>query len=182
MARVSFTSNIVGLVRSLRDGLSAFGFTSHSAGAAPTVGDAVHGVFTDGICDRNDVGVDQDLSEWAENSDNPEGHGYASWKERTVGHRNPNILTGQMISRESVSGELRNGHHEMDHEYGTGVRGVSAAGNVGPSDREKAEWAHRPNRFTGVVRSFFGITEADADRAAEEVADALIAELRDKFR
>jgi hypothetical protein len=182
MARMFFESNIQALVQSLRESLTDFGFDRPATGAAPTVGDAVREIFSEAIHDRSTGGVSPEGGNWDANSDEPPGQGYASRKRKETGQARPNVYGGQMLSEESIHGELRNGHHETDYVYGIGIRTVKPNGDAGPSDREKAQWAHEPNRFTGVTRPFFGITEEDADRAANEVADALIAELAARFR
>jgi hypothetical protein len=174
--RVFFTSNARELFGGIRQRLHDFGFDSRGASGA-TVGEEVHQTFTDGIKRRCDESVDPDGNPWDANSDIPEGRGYATRKREVLGHAKPNVYTGSMTSEPSIAGVVHILHQQLEHEFGTGVRPVTEAGKVEPSDRDKAKWAHEGQSKKKIIRPFFGITEADADKATEEVADALIEEL-----
>ncbi len=84
------------------------------------------------------------------------------------------VRSGQMLSLESVKGEITVEPEVVTIKYGTGE--VATRSSTGgqlrsnePTDRQKADW------FTQGGRPFFGLLEADHDRV-QGVARAALAE------
>ena len=117
------------------------------------------------ISERAMVGEGSE-GQWAANSDEPEGKGYASYKERVYDVIDqPNVRTGDMLSKRALSnGTVSNEAVEM--AYGTGD--VARAGVAGRTvkeadkkltDREKAYYAHTGQGPHGTTRPFYALSE-----------------------
>lgn len=106
-------------------------------------------------------------SPWAPNAPK-----YAKMKQDKHGVYNVGILTGQMLSLESMKGETTVEANEVAMIYGTNTEPAKFAtyGTLKddePTDREKAEW------FADGGREFYELSEDDANNLIIEAAEAL---------
>lgn len=97
---------------------------------------------------------------------------YKAMKERKHGVYSVGVLTGQMLSLESMKGETTVEANEVVMVYGTNTEPTkfSTYGDLKPNeptDREKAEW------FADGGREFYELSEDDANNLIIEAAEAL---------
>jgi hypothetical protein len=78
------------------------------------------------------------------------------------GANTPNIVTGEMLLAEHIAGEVTPAAGEVAIRYGTG-----SADARGTTDRDRAYYAETGQSARKIVRSFFGVTDSDADALAE---------------
>jgi hypothetical protein len=180
---VPITSNIDDVDRAITGTLYRFGMTSQSK--QRNLGeDLAHGV-ADGIEVRSDQQQRGEVVIWPENSDNPPGKGYKSRKKRLYGTDKTNYRTSQMLSHESLVGELLVDRNEVKMTYGTDrAPTTSANGYIEErdkrvTDREKAAYAHED----GKDRDFYELDEQIVDeRIMPLIEDALQEAFDQAFR
>ena len=156
-------SNIDEVIASLDAIVDGFGFDL-------TTGDQDLGqdcvtIFAGGVQDLAAQGIGSE-GEWKANSDEPEGHGYASYKARVYGVvERPNVRTNQMLSELSLSNSTRS-HETVDLKYGTGMPPGGIAGGQSVqeadkkiTDREKAYYAHTGQGPEGIRRPFYALND-----------------------
>ena len=180
MDEFSNLDEVIGKVERIIDG---YGFLL-SVGERDLGRDCI-GIVAGMIQDKAASGVGSEGA-WEPNSDNPAGHGYASFKERVYGVvEQPNVRTGDMLSeRAPRNGTV--GHETVNMEYGTGD--VPRDGMAGRpvkdadkklTDREKAGYAHTGQGPHGTKHPFYvihaeavtGIRERCQERLNEYVAE-----------
>lgn len=126
---------------------------------------------------RSGVQEAPDGSAWVENSTKPSPRypqGYKAWKLEKYGWDAPNYRTGQMLSVESLTGDIEITPHEIKIGYGTDSSPMSGGSptnlltnrDEAVTDTQKAECAHNP---TGgrPARKFFGTGAGDAEKIVE---------------
>lgn len=134
-------------------------------GRDQSLGRDLAGVVAEGIADRSvPDAVGPDGEEWPENHEP-----YKSWKAKKYDAFQPNILTGQMLSLESLLGETTIGPDEVEMKYGTGkaasrARNGAAPPKDGATDREKAVFAEEHDR------PFYGLDGTIADTCIDEAS------------
>jgi|GEM_PF-2915897 len=139
-------------------------------GADQSLGRDMAGVVANGIIDRSVPDAQApDGSTWAANE--PE---YAARKRARYDADQPGILTGQMLSLESVKGELTLAPAEVTMKYGTGESAKRARNGAEPpkasdppTDRQKAEW------FTEGGRPFYELDDQINEAVVKEAEDAI---------
>lgn len=127
------------------------------------------GIVAGTIQDKAASGVGSEGA-WEPNSDNPAGHGYASYKERVYGVIDqPNVRTEDMLSERALSNGTV-GHETVNMQYGTGdVPRDGVAGRPVKeadkkiTDRQKAGYAHDGQGPHGTKRPFYVIHDEAAD-------------------
>ena len=134
-----------------------------------------------GIADRSATIHDPDSVPWAENSDNPPGKGYKSWKAMHYGVFDmPNYRTGQMLSLESLIGRPEITENAILMVYGTGDPPTTSAAPTGYlseedqkiTDYEKAQFAHESTEHRP-ARPFYGLDDTIRQEAIDVAAEAL---------
>ena len=180
------TPNIDEVVNWLENLVNSFNFLM--PGIDQSLGRDLVNAVAWGIADRSATELrGADGTPWPENSDNPPGQGYKSWKARNYGVFDmPNFRTGQMLSLESLKGRPEIDEHTILMHYGTGDPPQTSAAPTGYlsdedqkiTDVEKAQFAHASDEHRP-ARPFYELDD-DIRRAAIEVAaDALAQYLTD---
>jgi hypothetical protein len=142
------------------------GFSFALPGEDQSLGRDLAGIAAQGMIDRSVPDArSPDGGTWPANEPT-----YASWKRKKFDADQPGILSGQMLSLESMMGEVNVSADRVEMTYGTGTTPTRArsgaaltAGQRQATDRQKAEW------FTEGGRRFYGL---DENIAAEVVAHA----------
>lgn len=129
------SSNIDGLMASIRRKIEAFGFEV-SGESGGTLADSIATVIAEDIASSAaEIQANPTGGEFPENEDD-----YAAWKAEKygVGGRAFGIRTGQSFSVESLRGEIEASRDDMSMTYGTGRPPDSSAnsGYIADSDRE----------------------------------------------
>jgi hypothetical protein len=162
------SSNIDEIERWFDQIIASINFTL--PGKDQSLGRDLVGVVANGIIDRSVPDAKgPDGNPWAENHDP-----YKAWKAKEYDAFQPGILTGQMLSLESIKGETTINPDSVEMKYGTdtpasGSRNGKAPPDAKepPTDRQKAEWFHdRGNEF-------YGLDEAIAADCVDECAEGL---------
>jgi hypothetical protein len=162
------SSNIDEIGRWLDQIIDTIDFTL--PGKDASLGKDLIGVVAEGIIDRSvPEAQGPDGAKWDDNEDP-----YKSWKAVEYDAFQPGILTGQMLSLESVKGETTVGKDSVEMKYGTdtpasGSRNGKAppSAKEPPTDRQKAGWFHdRGNEF-------YGLDETIADDCMAECSEAI---------
>lgn len=146
-------------------------------GRDKSLGRDLAGVVAQGIIDRSvPVAVDPGGTPWDDNEDP-----YKGWKARKYDARQPGILTGQMLSLESIIGDTAIASETVEMRYGTDTPAKSSRNGVDPpkakeppTDRQKAEW------FTESGREFYALDEKIADKCVKEMSEGVGDYLRSK--
>jgi hypothetical protein len=160
-------SNILEFEAEFKDLIDGFVFTL--PGKDQSLGRDLAASAAMGISDRSiATQADAQGQPWRENEDK-----YRKMKERKHGVYNVGVLTGQMLSLESMKGETTVEPDEVLMVYGTGEPPTrfSTYGELRddePDDRQKAAW------FADSGREFFELNDDDAARIYGEVAEALV--------
>jgi len=139
-------------------------------GKDKSLGRDLVGVVAQGIIDRSVPDAQgPDGAKWDDNKDP-----YKAWKATEYDAFQPGILTGQMLSLESVKGETTVGKDSVEMKYGTdtpsaGSRNGKAppAAKEPPTDRQKAGWFHEKGN------EFYGLDDEIANDCVDECAEAL---------
>lgn len=98
---------------------------------------------------------------------------YAAWKRKKYDVHAVGVLTGQMLSHESMLGAVTVDAEEVTMRYGTGEPATRFRGGETydvenpPTDRQKAEW------FEDGGRKFYGLDERISDELAKTAGEAL---------
>ncbi len=141
------------------------------------------GIQARGVQDQRSAAVD-----WPENTDNPPGKGYASWKAKRYGFPKaiPNVRTNQMLSMPSLEGAQTTIEPDLiTMRYGTGEvtdRSDSPNRYLGKEDTrktdlEKANFAHTGQGPHGTLRPFY---EFD-DEIAREVIEVVVQKALEEY-
>lgn len=139
-------------------------------GRDQSLGRDLAGVVAEGIADRSvPDAVGPDGGEWPENKEP-----YRSRKAKKYDAHQTGILTGQMLSLESLLGETTIGADEVEMRYGTGRPAERARNGARPpasrnpaTDREKAGYCED----MGI--EFYALDDAIADACVDETAGAV---------
>lgn len=134
----SSSSNIDGLMASIRRKIDAFGFESRGRNGG-TIGDEIATAVAEDIASSaEEVQANPTGGEFPENEED-----YAKWKAERygVGSRAFGLRTGQTFSVESLRGEVEVDGEAMSMTYGTGrpPDGSSKSGYIADSDRETTD-------------------------------------------
>lgn len=160
------TSNILEWSSEFRELMDMFTFDL--PGKDQSIGRDLAGLAAQAIIDRSiSQQSDPKLVKWRENSEE-----WTEFKRKNHGVTDIGVLTGQMLSLESMMGDTSVGENEVTMIYGTGTQPTKYAtyGEITgdePTDREKASW------FTEGGREFYELNETDAEAIYDEVAKAL---------
>ena len=136
-------------------------------------GNSIAETIAQGIEERSDQRQQGADEPWPENSDNPPGKGYRSRKRRKYKTDKTNYRTKQMLSRESLLGEVVVNKDSVTINYGTGKPPTAGAeGYIENSDKqitdiEKAFYAHQ------LDRPFFELDEQLIDKVFDDFCDEL---------
>ena len=128
--------------------------------------------------------------EWPENSDNPPGKGYASWKKKKYDYTEaiPNVRTNQMLSILSLRGNFTTIEPELiTMRYGTGEitsRSDSPNGYLDKQDQkktdiQKAVYAHTGQSKHRIKRPFYELDDAISDQVLKMAGDLLAEHIRE---
>lgn len=139
-------------------------------GADRSLGRDLAGVVANGIIDRSvPDALDPDANPWAPNEEH-----YAAWKKKEYDADQPGVLTGQMLSLQSMMGETQVTSDAVEMVYGTNTAATRARNGADPpkakeppTDRQKAGW------FTDGGREFFGLDEEIADDCVEAMGEGI---------
>lgn len=161
-------SNIDDVERWLDEMIDSINFTL--PGKDQSIGRDLAGVVAEGIADRSVPDArDPDGASWAPNEEP-----YKSWKRKKYDADQPGILTGQMLSLESLKGETDVAPDQVTMKYGTGKpaerarNGAARPKAANPAtDREKARY------FTDSGRPFYALDAEIAAKCVEEAKDAI---------
>lgn len=148
--------------------VDSFDFTR--PGKDGSLGRDMAGVVAEGIIDRSvPDAVSPDGSGWAANEAR-----YAAWKRAKFAADQPGILSGQMLSLESVRGDVKVTPTEVTMNYGIGsgasrsrTGAALSASQQATTDRDKAR------HFAEGGREFYGMDRQIADAVVAEVEDAI---------
>lgn len=134
-----------------------------------TVGMACADSIAEGIQELGDQMLGPDMEEWPINEPK-----YMKWKARNFsGERRTNWRTHQMLSKESLLGEVEVTRDQVTMKYGTGQVSPDEKRPDGITDTQKAELAHDPNLPPDKRREFYAIGEVAEDHVFDTVSDAL---------
>jgi hypothetical protein len=161
--------------------LDSFEFTR--PGRDQSLGRDIANELVDSIDGRNSQRVDPDGAAWPPNStkEPPKG-GYKGWKKRKYGlDDEPNVRTGQMVSRLSLYGRTKIEPKLVTLVYGIDAPPDSSAAPTGyisnadksTTDVRKAYYAHTGQGPHGTKRRFYEATNEDAVKLAELVQENL---------
>lgn len=139
-------------------------------GRDQSLGRDMAGVVAEGIIDRSvPDAMSPDGSGWAPNEAR-----YAAYKLRKFAADQPGILSGQMLSLESVRGDVKVTPTEVTMSYGIGsgasrsrTGAALTASQQAATDRDKAR------HFAESGREFYGMDRQIADAVVAEVEDAV---------
>jgi len=163
MSDESFSSNIDDLARWERELIDTWDFTV--AGESQSLGRDMVGAVAEGINERTVA----DQKDATGGDLTPNEARYAARKAREWGSHQPLIRSGQMLSLESLIGEVEVEPHQITMRYGTGRPATRVSGPGGklrddePTDREKAGW-------NSEERPFYALDEAIVDDHVMPVA------------
>ncbi len=121
--------------------------------------------------DRGAAGVDPDHVDWLANEDR-----YRRYKKKHYGVVQPNIRTGQMLSRESLRGETTISADLVEMKYGTATPPTKTAVQGELTDADKSITDIEKAFFCSPTRPFYAINADDAEKARETSQESL-----DKF-
>ena len=167
-------SNIDEVGRWLEETIQSIGFQTPASDG--NMGQAIVHKLAANISERGYAESSGPDSQWPGNADR-----YLRWKERNYAEDRPNVRTQQMLSQESVEGEVAVTDDQVDWQYGKGEPPAHGGPRDILTDREKGALAHSGQGPYGVQRPFFGVTDEDgADAlliAGETVADYIRSKL-----
>jgi hypothetical protein len=139
-------------------------------GQDASLGKDCAGVVAQGIIDRSvPDAVSPDGGSWAANEAR-----YAAYKRAKFAADQPGILSGQMLSLESVKGEVKVLPDQVTMTYGTGstpsgsrTGAALSASQSSVTDREKAR------HFADSGREFYGLDKDVVEAVVAEIEDAV---------
>ena len=169
MLAADIQHNIDDIERWLTELAAGFNFTMR--GEDQSLGRDLAGVVAQGIIDRT-IAHQQDATGGGLKA---LSEAYRKRKLKEYGLDDILFRTGQMLSLESVLGDLSLSPEEVQMTYGTGdppARGAGPMGKISDqdkevTDREKAAFAHESDR------PFYGLDTTIADDVAKAAAEAL---------
>jgi len=167
-------SNIDQVVADLERWVDGFDF--ERTGAEGSLGRDIVKAVAEGIAKRGAEQHRGAVDAWADNADNPPGKGYASWKQKRYGHREPNVRTGQMLSMPSLTGSGTTIEPEkITMVYGDGTKTARpvVAADSAKTDQEKAYHAHTGQGPQGIKRPFYELDDELAGDVRKMIAEAL---------
>jgi hypothetical protein len=104
---------------------------------------------------------------------------YEEKKFSLYGVRDPNVRTGQMLSKENVGAIVTITKHLVEIEPGLDEPPSSSATGFKVQDKDKevtgaqkTKWAHEPNK-RGITRPFMELDDAIAGKCFEDVSEGL---------
>jgi hypothetical protein len=145
------------------------GFDFTLPGEQGSLGEDLAGVAAQGMIDR---GVPDaraaDGGNWAPNEAR-----YAAYKRRRFGAIQPGILTGQMLSLESMLGRPEITPDRVEMTYGTGepAAGSRSGAPLRPSDQEVTD-REKASYFTDSGRRFYELDDTIAAAVVEKASEA----------
>lgn len=168
-AKASVSSNLGDVALWIDSIVESIDFTM--PGRDQSLGRDLAGVVAEGIVDRSvPDAVSPDGSGWAANEAR-----YAAWKRAKFAADQPGILSGQMLSLESVKGQVKVTPDSVEMTYGTGSgasrsrTGAALSASQGAiSDRDKAR------HFADGGREFYGMDRQIVDAVMAEVEDSVV--------
>jgi hypothetical protein len=165
---MAITSNIDEVALWISGIVDSVDFTS--PGRDGSLGKDLAGVVAEGIIDRSvPDAVDPSGSRWAPNEER-----YAAYKREKFAADQPGILSGQMLSLESVTGQLKVMPDMVEMHYGTGsgasrsrTGAALSESQQSVSDRDKARY------FADSGREFYALDERISEALASAAQDAV---------
>lgn len=139
-------------------------------GRDQSLGRDLSGVVAQGIIDRSvPDAISAEGTGWAANEEK-----YAAWKRAKFAADQPGILSGQMLSLQSVQGDVRVFPYSVEMNYGTGAGATRSrtgaalsASQQSISDRDKARY------FADSGREFYGLDRTITEAVVLEVEAAI---------
>lgn len=161
-------SNIDEVARWIDDVVDSVNFTM--PGRDASLGRDMAGVVAEGIIDRSvPDAVSPDGGTWAPNEAR-----YAAYKRKKFAADQPGILSGQMLSLESVRGEVKVLPNSVEMTYGIGATpsrsrtgAPLSASQQATTDKDKAR------HFADGGREFYGLDRTIAEAVMIEVESAI---------